>query len=63
MKHLIIAFFVLGQSIAFAQQKGATPSAGTQPSSSAGQTYAVVVDAATADGNAHIDAVQILPAR
>ncbi len=29
----------------------------------AGQTYAVVVDAATADGNAHIDAVQILPAR
>ena len=28
----------------------------------AGQTYAVVVDAANADGNAHIDAVQILPA-
>ncbi len=28
----------------------------------AGQTYAVVVDAAGADGNAHIDAVQILPA-
>lgn len=28
----------------------------------AGQAYAVVVDAAGADGNAHIDAVQILPA-
>ncbi len=28
----------------------------------AGQTYAVVVDAATANGNAHIDAVQVLPA-
>lgn len=28
----------------------------------AGQTYSVVVDAAGADGNAHIDAVQILPA-
>ena len=27
----------------------------------AGQTYAVVVDAAGADGNAHIDAVQLLP--
>ncbi|MBI5691954.1 MAG: FAD-dependent oxidoreductase [Verrucomicrobia bacterium] len=28
----------------------------------AGQTYAVVVDAANANGNAHIDAVQVLPA-
>ena len=28
----------------------------------AGQTYSVVVDAAGADGNAHIDAVQVLPA-
>jgi len=28
----------------------------------AGQTHAVVVDAAGADGNAHIDAVQLLPA-
>ena len=28
----------------------------------AGQTYAVEVDAASADGNAHIDAVQVLPA-
>jgi hypothetical protein len=28
----------------------------------AGQTYAVVVDAAAANGNAHIDAVQLLPA-
>jgi hypothetical protein len=28
----------------------------------AGQTYAVEVDAAKANGNAHIDAVQILPA-
>jgi len=44
MKYLqIIIYLIFLPVYFFAQQKGATPSAGTQPSSSAGQTYAVVV--------------------